>query len=76
MDGRAEENDWRETGFTEDLCVSLVKARPDDDPWRHFFMDVENVSNLCSSQAMSKSILDVTQSQMLFRTGPVFSEQH
>lgn len=42
MDRRAEENDWRETVFTEDLCFSLAKTRPDYDLWRHFFMDVEN----------------------------------
>lgn len=43
MDRRAEENDSRETVFTEDLCISSAKTRPDCDLWRHFFMDVENV---------------------------------
>lgn len=32
MDRRAKENDWRETVFTEHLCLSLAKARPNFDP--------------------------------------------
>lgn len=40
MDRRAEENDRWETVFTEDLCFSLAKARPDFDLRSHFFVDV------------------------------------
>lgn len=39
MDRRAEENDRRETVFTEDICFSLAKDRSDVDLLSDFFSD-------------------------------------
>lgn len=63
MDRRAEENDWRETVFTEDLYFLLAMAGPDFDPRSQFFVNVGRVR--------LKSVF-----QMLFQMGPVFSEWH
>lgn len=78
MDRRAEENDWRETVFTEDLYFLLAMAGPDFDPRSQLFVNVGRVhlKSVFQSGHVNKSIVDVTQSQMLFQMGPVFSEWH